>query len=143
MHSLTSFYNDVTPNYKDLDFDGIMGNADEVVSLKTYQPKISTEKTLKGITDKINTYANKLSKATLDPSHVGKNRVLDFVIKKGEWDANMANIEDAIEKIQDNLGNVIIRVTEFKIYGIFTFNIIKRFFFSKRNDCLCFGDIQN
>ncbi len=105
--------NDVTPNYKDLDFDGVFGNADEVVSLKTYQPKISTEKTLDGITKKIKQHANKLSKATLDPSHMGKNRVLDFVVKKGEWDANMVNISKEIIKIQKNLGNVTIRITEF------------------------------
>jgi len=106
--------NDIIPNYKTLDFDGILDNANEVVSLKTYHPKSATEKTLSGITEKIDTYAGKLANATLDGAHAGKARVLDFTIKKEEWGALMPQIKHAIIEIQDDLDNrVVIRLTEF------------------------------
>ncbi|NJO86882.1 MAG: hypothetical protein HC821_02190, partial [Lewinella sp.] len=105
--------NEIITNYKTLDFDGILNNVNEVVSLKTYHPKLSTEKTLNVITNKIDSYASKLSSATLDANHVGKNRVLDFTIKKGEWDNLLPQIRQEIIKIQNNYGNILIRLTEF------------------------------
>jgi hypothetical protein len=107
--------NEIIPNYKTLDFDGVLNNVNEVVSLKTYHPKLSTEKNLNSITSKIDSYASKLSSATLDANHAGKTRVLDFTIKKGEWDNFMPQIQDAVERIQDNIkgSKVIIRITEF------------------------------
>lgn len=108
--------NDIIPNYKTLDFDGVLNNVNEVVSLKTYHPKSNTEKTLKGIIDKIDNYASKLSSAQLDAAHTGKNRVLDFVIQKGEWDSFMNDINRAVKRIENNLPQgkkVTIRISEF------------------------------
>jgi hypothetical protein len=104
--------NEIIPNYKTLDFDGILNNLNEVVSLKTYHPKLATEKTINGITGKIRGYATKLRDASLETSHAGKTRVLDFTIKRGEWDIDA--VEEAAELIQKDLNNsVIIRITEF------------------------------
>lgn len=104
--------NDIIPNYKTLDFDGILDNANEVVSLKTYHPKSATEKTLSGITEKIDTYAGKLANATLDGAHAGKARVLDFTIKKGAWNDFLGDINKAIFKMEQKHG-VTIRLSEF------------------------------
>jgi hypothetical protein len=105
--------NDVIPNYPTLDFDGILNNVSEVVSLKTFHPTVLTPKTFSLINGKITNYANKLSYATLAPAHAGKARVLDFVIKKGEWDSFMPQIQNSIESLENSLGNVTIRITEF------------------------------
>jgi hypothetical protein len=105
--------NDVIPNYPTLDFDGILNNVNEVVSLKTFHPTTATPKTFSLINGKISNYANKLSSATLAPAHAGKNRVLDFVIKKGEWDSFMPQIQNSIESLENSLGNITIRITEF------------------------------
>ncbi|WP_018341889.1 hypothetical protein [Cytophaga aurantiaca] len=105
--------NEVIPNYKTLDFDGVLNNTNEVVSLKTYQPTSATEKTLVSINAKLDNYTSKLSTATLDPSHAGKTRVLDFTIKKGEWDSFMDDILDHVDDLQQTYPNVTIRITEF------------------------------
>lgn len=105
--------NEIIPNYKTLDFDGVLNNVNEVVSLKTYHPKSATEKTLSGITAKIEDYSAKLSSATLDASHSGKKRVLDFTIKKGEWDGFMDDILDRVDDLKTKYPNVTIMITEF------------------------------
>jgi hypothetical protein len=75
---------------------------------------LATEKTLSGITSKIDSYAGKLSTATLDASHAGKNGVLDFVIQKGEWDGFMSDINKAVFDLNQKYNNkVLIRITEF------------------------------
>lgn len=104
--------NDVIPNYPTLDFDGILNNLSEVVSLKTYHPTSATTKTLSLINGKISNYADKLSSATLAPAHVGKARVLDFTIKKGEWTSFMDDILNHADKVGKQKG-IIIRITEF------------------------------
>ena len=104
--------NEVIPNYKTLDFDGILNNANEVVSLKTYHPKLATEKSLSTITGKIDGYAKSLSNATLEAAHAGKTRVLDFTIKKGEWTSFMDDILDKVGDLEVKY-SVEIRITEF------------------------------
>ncbi|MFN8417610.1 MAG: hypothetical protein U0U66_14870 [Cytophagaceae bacterium] len=71
---------------------------------------LATEKTLSGITSKIDSYAGKLSTATLDASHAGKNRVLDFVIQKGEWDGFMSDINKAVKYTKKRSSNNIFRM---------------------------------
>ncbi len=106
--------NDIIPNYPTLDFDGILNNVSEVVSLKTFHPTSGTPKTLNLITSKIDSYAGKLSSATLATNHAGKKRILDFVIKKGEWTGMMNDINKAIFNIQTKYNNkVTIILTEF------------------------------
>jgi len=115
--------NDLKKNFPTVDFDGFGEMGKELISLKSYQPKLATEKTLKGLTDKIDQYAQVLSSAK--PSTLAEKaskpldyfdnhtKVLDFVIQKGQWDSFMPQIQNAIDKIEDNLKNVTIRITEF------------------------------
>lgn len=105
--------NEIIPNYPTLDFDGIFNNITEVVSLKTFHPRSGTTKTAKLLTDKLDSYAVKLSNATIDASHASKQRVLDFTIKKGEWNSIMPQIQSTILSIESRLTNVKIRLTEF------------------------------
>jgi len=114
--------NDLKKNFPKADFDGFGEMGKELISLKTYQPKLATEKTLKGITDKIDEYADSFSKAKAsDLAEKAKkpidyfdnhNRVLDFVIQKGEWDNFFDDINNIATKLSKKY-NINIIITEF------------------------------
>lgn len=104
--------NDVMANYPTLDFDGMLEDVREVVSLKSYHPKSTSELTASALEKKIDTYAKKLSNATLDAAHDGKQRTLDFVLKEGAWDrAEVAARALAVQNKYN--GTVLVRISFF------------------------------
>ncbi|WP_440879782.1 hypothetical protein [Tenacibaculum sp. C7A-26P2] len=105
--------NDIIPNYRTLDFDGVLANINEVVSLKSYKradKSISTLKTtLRGYVRKLN------NDIAIGVNHAGKNRVLDFVIEEGSLTQNqMDNILDYVDDLLDEFTDVDkIKITPF------------------------------
>ncbi len=106
--------NDIIPNYRTLDFDGVLANIDEVVSLKSFKPL--SNNLLSNFKSKLRSYAKKLNDdIDIAQNHAGKERILDFVIEEGAWTSSqLDDIDDYIVELYDLFENVgEIRITEF------------------------------
>jgi hypothetical protein len=109
--------NDIIPNYRTLDFDGVLANIDEVVSLKTFKPV--SNNTLSNFKSTVRSNMKKLNDdVAIGTNHSGKDRVLDFTIENGTW--SQSQIDDVYDYVDDLLkdtrkfGNVSeVRITEF------------------------------
>lgn len=109
--------NDIIPNYRTLDFDGVLANVNEVVSLKSFKP--ISNNTLSNFKSTVRSNMKKLNDdVAIGTNHTGKSRVLDFTIEKGAW--SQSQIDDVYDYIEDLLedklkfGNVSeVRITEF------------------------------
>jgi len=105
--------NEIIPNYQTLDFDGVLANFNEVVSLKTYKRASTSLSTMKST---LRSYTQKLNNATLSSAHQGKLRVLDFVIEKNVWsETQLDELHDYIDNVllNDFLNVAEIRISEF------------------------------
>jgi len=96
-------------NYRDIDFDGAFSRGLEVVSLKTYH---STDKSLKSLLKAIENYSKKLNDANLDVKFINHNKILDFVVKKGEWNSDFQSILNYIDQLKLSTPEVSIRFIE-------------------------------
>ncbi len=109
--------NDIIPNYRTLDFDGVLANVNEVVSLKSFKP--ISNNTLSNFKSTVRSNMKKLNDdVAIGTNHTGKSRVLDFTIEKGAW--SQSQIDDVYDYVDDLLedrlkfGNVSeVRITEF------------------------------
>jgi len=108
--------NDIIPNYRTLDFDGVLANVDEVVSLKSFKP--ISNNTLSNFKSTVRSNMKKLNDdVAIGTNHSGKLRVLDFTIEKGAW--SQAQIDEVYDYIDDLLNSPTfrnvseVRITEF------------------------------
>ncbi|WP_160114532.1 fibronectin type III domain-containing protein [Aquimarina sp. AU474] len=106
--------NDIIPNYRTLDFDGVLANVNEVVSLKTFKP--ISNNTLGNFKTVLKNNVRKLNNdATIGENHSGKDRILDFTIENGFWRNNqLDDIDTYIDDLLNDFPNVAdIRISEF------------------------------
>ncbi len=106
--------NDIIPNYRTLDFDGVLANVNEVVSLKTFKP--ITNNTLSNFKTTLRNNTRKLNNdAAIGVNHTGKDRVLDFTVENGAWTTNqLDDIDTYIDGLLNDFPNVTdIRISEF------------------------------
>lgn len=101
---------DIVKTAPDIDFDGVLENVAEVVSLKSFNAENNLKK-LAGLKGKVKRFANKLQNAQLKPGNENKRRVLDFVINvQVKW--TEAELNQIKAEVAEFAPSIVVRFTE-------------------------------